>query len=48
MGDAIVIAVLGILVTTILRFTLKNRKNGGACKGCSGNCALCSHNGRHR
>ena len=48
MGDAIVIAALGILVTTILRFMLKGRKRGSACRGCSGNCALCSHNGRHR
>ena len=36
MGDVIVIAVLGIVVTLIIRSMWKNHKNGGGCSGCSG------------
>lgn len=39
MGDIIVIAVLGVIVVSVIRAMWKNRKNGGACSGCSGNCS---------
>lgn len=43
MGDIIVLAVLGVIVAAVIRSMIKERKNGGGCSGCSGNCSTCSH-----
>lgn len=39
MGDIIIIAILGTIVTMVIRSMVKSRKNGGSC---SGNCGSCN------